>query len=135
MSDLPNKIVCTICSGHKSTLPGLIPAYLRYASSRIDLVHSISDQQKLPFFILSGKYGLINANQSIPYYDHLLLADEVEHLAEIVKVQLKGGNWKSIDFYVKTNDPAWKPYVEVITKAANDTGITLNKLEISSAIS
>lgn len=80
--------LCTYCSYSKSLDPELIPAIKRYQSDRIERVHAAASSLKLPFFILSGKFGLLQPQQCIPYYDHLLTADEVPALAELVLRQI-----------------------------------------------
>lgn len=71
-------IFCTYCSAEKEIAEGLLPAIRRYRSQRIERIHALSQAAGCGFFILSGEYGLLAPDNRIPYYDHLLVADEVE---------------------------------------------------------
>ena len=77
------RVVCTYCSNTKDKLDGLPPAYQRYTSARIRNVDSIAQKAELHFCILSGEYGLLDRNQPIPWYDHLLVEAEVPQLVAL----------------------------------------------------
>jgi tetratricopeptide (TPR) repeat protein len=57
-------------------------------SERIERVHAAASSLKLPFLILSGRFGLIQPEQRIPAYDHLLKSQEVPALIELVLGQV-----------------------------------------------
>jgi hypothetical protein len=78
---------CTYCSKAKTDDPGEVAAIRRYKSSRIQRVHEAADSLRLPFYILSGRFGLVSPRRPIPNYDHLLKSDEVARLAELVASQ------------------------------------------------
>lgn len=80
--------LCTYCSYSKRRDPELIPAIRRYKSERIERVHTAASSLKLPFLILSGKFGLIQPEKCIPFYDHLLKPEEVPALTELVLGQI-----------------------------------------------
>lgn len=103
-----------------------MPARDRYLSERITNVGKIALEANLEFLILSGEYGLINADQGIPYYDHLLKMDEVDALSDIVKKQIFELATEEIIFYAKPNADTWVPYYSVIENATNATGVSLN---------
>lgn len=105
-----------------------MPAKFRYLSSRISRVGDIAKSDGCPFYILSGEYGLISADKPIPYYDHLLVQDEVGELSSLVINQLGQCGCGDIDFYIKTDDPNWKLYREVLRKSTNSSGIKLNEI-------
>ena len=71
------RYLCTICSKKKRLEAELMPARLRYLSSRISLLIEQSQISGIPLLILSGRYGLLSPDEQIPWYDHLLLEDEV----------------------------------------------------------
>lgn len=73
--------LCTYCSKRKSHESGEIPAIRRYKSERIERVYQAARTLTLPFFILSGRFGLVRPEECIPDYDHLLKPDEVPALA------------------------------------------------------
>ncbi len=120
------KVIVTICSKNKDNTVGHIPAYLRYKSTRIKQVTKIANEECLPFFILSGKYGLIKYNEPIPFYDYLLLDKEVARISKIVSTQIIDNNISSIDFYAKPKLNDWVTYYEVLGKAAKLSNINLN---------
>ena len=75
------KIHATYCSAEKSRTPGEIPAIVRYTSRRIQWVNKRAQKHGEAFFIVSGKYGLIKAEEEIAYYDFLLTSDALnEHV-------------------------------------------------------
>lgn len=82
------KIICTICSKHKDENKNLLPARSRYTSTRIKAIGEIAEKLKLPYFILSGKYGLISADEKIPNYDYYLEKSAIDSLSRTVEKQL-----------------------------------------------
>lgn len=118
---------CTICSKEKSEKPGLMPAINRYDSIRIKSVGYQAQEKGQEFLILSGKYGLIDARQPIPWYDHLLVAEEVEKMVAIVTQQLRDLKVQSLTFYTadEKSEPSWRPYCEVIRQSTSATGVRL----------
>lgn len=84
------------------------------------------------FVILSGKYGLVEPEQPIAYYDHLLLSEEVEAHAKRVATQLKQLNATKLVFYsVPLNtDSNLEAYVNCIRIAAKSVGVTFELIEV-----
>ena len=95
-------VFCTYCSKSKSSDPGTIPAICRYNSERIRRVYAAACSLNLRFFILSGKFGLIEPQHCIPDYDHLLRSDEVSAFADRVIRQI---NEHGIDGFVYFTKP------------------------------
>lgn len=135
------KILCTYCSASKDPDKGLIPAFKRYISPRIIFVQEVAEKQDIHFCILSGKFGLVDWNQPLPWYDHLLLREEVPGLVEIVKNQLTSKNIHEVNYY--TRDPKFDinllPYINTIEKASQTIGVemqifTLDEPRISATI-
>jgi len=62
-------VVITICCREKDNRPEPLAAVERYRSERIQSLHRLSRQAGLPFLILSGRFGLIEPDAPIPYYD------------------------------------------------------------------
>ena len=81
--------------------------------------------EKLPFYILSGKYGLIPGNQKIPYYDYYLKESAIDMLVKTVIQQIKKEEISEIDFYAE-DKISWIPYINVIKKAVRQANIKLN---------
>lgn len=92
-------IFCTYCSAEKDASDVPLPAIRRYRSDRIARIYSAALAAGCGFFILSGKFGLVAANSPIPYYDHLLVASEVEVKAFRVAEQIKQHGITQIIFF------------------------------------
>jgi hypothetical protein len=123
-------IVCTICCREKDRSEGVLPAIRRYKSKRIDTVAGLARDAGRPLAILSGKYGLIDADEPIPYYDKLMGEGD---LGEIIA--------KNIAFLEKNNvgkviflcpdpaiDPHVQPYLRSIQAAARGTRCKLETI-------
>lgn len=120
------KVYCTICSKDKRTDEGLLPAKERYISDRIKKVGALSENDKVPFFILSGEFGLLKSDKQIPYYDHLLISEEVATLTERATKQLSELKIDEVVFFAKPKKKNWIPYYDVLECATNALGIRLN---------
>ena len=123
----------TYCSANKKHSTSPIPAIELYKSQRIAIVYSLAEVENSRFVTLSGKYGLVDAQQEIEEYDHLLSASEVEHHSDIVASQIKEKNISEIIFFMNSikNDHKLKPYLECIMKACDKTGINIEIKEKS----
>lgn len=110
------EVVCTICSSRKNPKPGLMPAHKRYLGEHIRLTESVAGFR--PFYILSGKFGLISAKRRILNYDHSLMQEEVEDMVERVRRQIANERIKVL-FYYQLSDPEWELYTAVLSKAVH----------------
>ena len=121
-------VTCTYCSASKDPGKGMIPAFKRYISQRIILVHEIAEKAGDHFFILSGEFGFVEWDQLLPYYDHLLTKAEVPKLAQLVQTQLSQKQIESVNYYTKplTTDPNLSPYLNTIQSACDFSQINLN---------
>ncbi len=121
------KAVCTYCAGNKHRGAELLPAVRRYRSDRIGDLHKLARRQGTAFFILSGRFGLITAEQPIPWYDHLLSADEVRGLVPGVAAVLAEAGVTAISFHTADAAvaPQVAPYGEVIRQACLLSGLEL----------
>jgi hypothetical protein len=126
------KILATYCSAQKDEQSGSLPAYQRYQSDRIKMVMARAEKQDFPFMILSGMFGLIEFDQPLPYYDHLLKPFEVEQHANFVAIQIKEFNVTEIEFYSRSleEDPNLQAYHNCILTAGRMTGIQVSILII-----
>lgn len=122
-----NVAVCTYCSAHKSDLPEHMPAIERYQSERIFSINRLASWLNVPFFILSGKFGLISAQEKIPWYDHLLSMEEVHDHVQLVTEQLKELEISDLIFVGESveNDPNLAAYYQCIQSACKEVGIGL----------
>jgi len=118
---------CTYCSADKRDDPGNLPAIERYLDRRIHDVAAQAEAAGALFLILSGEYGLLRPDDPIPWYDHLLMPDEVEDLALPVMGQLRALGVTELFYY--SVDPAVEPmvgpYGNVITMACARAGIAV----------
>ena len=122
------KAYCTYCSRQKSDDEGKIPALQRYRSQRIAQVNLRATIDGYPFYILSGSYGFIPATYPLPYYDHLLLPEEVDRMVERAARQMQDAGLETLNYY--SNDPEYDPnllpYQTVIVKTCQIVGVKLD---------
>lgn len=111
------KAIITVCSKRKDTSPGMLPAHKRYQGAHVERVRKIAEEQEIPFFILSGKHGLIPANKPVEYYDYRLDDQGVKTLIRLVKKQIGAFGITSIDFYTE-GKLSWAPYRDALALAA-----------------
>jgi len=115
------KAFCTYCSKSKSHESGEIPAIRRYRSSRIKKVHEAALAVNLPFYVLSGRYGLVVPQRNIPDYDHLLREEEVSDLAQLVAKQISECQIDGFVFFIEpvANDPNVQRYLDAMKEACS----------------
>lgn len=78
-----NRCLVISCSKAKSKSHYLIPAIERYDGPLFRVLKkylAASKDNKLSIFILSAKYGLISANDKIPFYDCFISSEQVNKL-------------------------------------------------------
>lgn len=124
------KLVITYCSRPKVKDPGGLPAIERYDSQRI---RDIAELEGGFFLILSGEFALLEAEEYIPWYDHLLTQDEVQEMAVTVADQLLEYEPYEVEYHTADPEtyPEVAPYLEVMEKACRFAGVpmTVVKLE------
>lgn len=82
--------------------------------------------------MLSGKFGVLDSEEQIPWYDHALDSGEVESLAHKVAGQLADRAVTSLVFYARpSSTPGWSPYFAVLEAACRETGVRLRVVELS----
>lgn len=96
------EIFCTYCSWPKLKTKKDLPAIKRYKSRRIKSVSESAKVLRLPFYILSGEFGLIPEEKPIPYYDHLLILNEIVQLSKTVRSQIEENNINKIIFFINS---------------------------------
>jgi tetratricopeptide (TPR) repeat protein len=128
------RIHCTYCSASKNKSAGLLPAIERYTSPRIARVGGLARQEGVPFWILSGEYGLIPQSYPIRWYDHRLVEAEVLALARRVVEQLKEGGISQVVYFepLAADGAGAKPYREVMETACVPASVTLEVRMIGS---
>ncbi len=125
----------TYCSKEKETYEHPLPAINRYRSDRIRRIYSAAESAGTGFFILSGEYGLLKPNDPIPYYDHLLVGDEVEAHSVKVAEQIKQHGITQIIFFTLpvAADEKLVAYHACLRLACQTAAINLSFVEIDFA--
>ncbi len=128
-------IFCTYCSAEKDQTESLLPAIERYRSDRIRRIYSSALACGQGFFILSGEYGLLKPNDPIPYYDHLLVLDEVESHSLKVAGHIKQHDITQIIFFTLSlaADEKLAAYHASLRMACQKASVSLNFVEIDLA--
>lgn len=121
------KIVCTYCSAKKKKDGGHLPAVQRYQSDRIARLAQEAEQRGLEFMILSGQFGLIAADEPLPWYDHLLQPEEVDTLAGKVAATLRLLQAREVEYHTVAPEstPPVRPYQAVMLAACARAGACL----------
>lgn len=122
-----NITYCTYCSRGKSKQEGTLPAIERYQSQRIRWVYQKALADNCSFSILSGKYGLIPPDFPLPWYDHLLVAEEVNRMVTLVIDQLSKIRPGEIRFFSNPTeyDSNLFAYLTVMEQSCQHYGIRL----------
>ena len=125
-------VLCTYCSSDKDDTAESMPAIQRYRSRRIKAVYTAAATLGLDMMILSGKYGLLNADDPLPWYDHLLEAAEIPEHTVLIAEQLREGRIEQMIFFTRslTSDPNAAPYQECLRQAASRAGVAVIIVEI-----
>ena len=123
-------IVCTICCRKKDRSDKLLPAIKRYKSKRIDAVAGLAREASLPLAILSGKYGLIDKDTPIPYYDKLMGEGDLGEIIAANIAFLEKNEVRKVIFLCPDPaiDPHVQPYLRSIQAAARGTGCILKTI-------
>ena len=122
------KIHATYCSAEKSSAPGEIPAIERYTSRRIQWVNKRAQRHGEAFFIISGKHGLIKADEEIAYYDYLLTSDALNEHVQLLSRQLSKLGIQQVTFFTRPVriDPNISPYLKSIEEACRLSQVSVN---------
>ena len=120
-------LLLTICSADKDPSPEPLPAWKRYRSTRISELYRRSHREGLPLYILSGKLGLVAAEDMIPFYDHRLTMGEVAGLGATLAQRLQDLQASEVTFVARSREtPGWSPYWDVVERACETvTGVRL----------
>lgn len=117
---------CTPCSKRKRRAAGTLPARERYLSRRIRHVLEQGRRHTRPVVILSGRYGLLEPNETIPWYDQPLTAESIDAITEVVARQLAAKGVTSLVLYaLPRSTPGWAPYYSALERACVARNIAL----------
>jgi len=125
-------LIATYCARNKTINDGLEPAHKRYISERIDMTREAAKEPTCLFAILSGSFGLIDGDELIPHYDHLLQEDEIQSMvlkvtSTLIKWEVTHITWYSLPDEL---DPYVWRYRKVITNSAKQAGCHLKTVDI-----
>lgn len=128
-------IFSTYCSAEKETVEHALPAVERYRSERIRRIYFAALICGAGFFILSGEFGLLTPTEPIPYYDHLLIGDEIEAHSFKVAEQIKQNGITQIIFFTLpvAADETLAAYHDSLRLACQSAAINLSIVEIDFA--
>ena len=128
-------VFCTYCSAEKETTAEPLAAIHRYRSERINRIYAVAHDAGCSFYILSGEYGLLDPNELIPYYDHLLVDEEVEAHAFKLTEQIEKYSITQIVFFTLpvSRDGKLAPYHAALRLACTMTSTRLSFVEIDFA--
>ncbi|MCP4572869.1 MAG: hypothetical protein GY838_11000 [bacterium] len=118
-------LLVTYCAADKDPAPGDLPAIRRYRSTRIEAVAALAGRRQAAFRILSGEFGLLAPEDSIPWYDHLLVAGEIDRLAGRVAAQIADLEPSRVVFFTRSAvaDPCAGPYRTCCETACSRAGV------------
>lgn len=123
----PVEFLCTICCAEKRPDEEALPARERYLSPRIAQIVAESEESNRPLLILSGRFGLIGAQEQIPCYDEPLEAEKVSVIEPLVVRQLREHKAKRLLFVARPRTtPGWGPYFDLIEGACKTAGVSLS---------
>jgi len=114
-----NEFILTTCSAQKDPAAGLLRADERYSSARVQWVRVAARERGLPLLFLSGVFGIVQASEPLPVYDHALQPGEVEELTERAIHSLRELGVRRLHLYLRERStPGWAPYYAVLDAAA-----------------
>jgi hypothetical protein len=110
---------CSYCSAQKNKSTSPLPAIDLYKSERIAKIYNASIKEKATFVILSGLYGIISPDEQIKFYDHLLLAEEVDTHVALIASQIRSMGIHEMIFFMNSieRDNNLRPYLDCMEKA------------------
>lgn len=88
---MQQRLLVLSCSQKKNTTPGTIPAIERYDGPAFRVLRRYRRENGLSrfpaTFVISAKFGLIGANEKIPYYDQKLSIERMRELRPFIQNQ------------------------------------------------
>ena len=119
-------ILLTTCTAAKRTDATPLPAVERYLDPRMDHAVDEAVRHGLRLMIFSGVFGLLDASDPIPWYDHALAADEVDAAAEVLAECLVQEGISAVSALLEgRSGPGWAPYHDALAQACVAAGVAL----------
>lgn len=127
------RIVCSYCSAAKRDDEGPLPALERYRSERLRDLARQAGGGGAPLFILSGRFGLLAPDEPIPWYDHLLSADEAPAMAHRVARRLRELGVTEVEYHTAAAAAVApvRPYLATMRAACAEAGAALTIVELA----
>ena len=107
------RLLILACSNGKRHDPGKLPAVERYTGVAYKVLHGVDRRNWPDIVILSAKYGLIDANTPIEYYDRRFTRDTAHAMASAVG--------KALDRRLNVVD-----YAQILVHAGKDYWLALS---------
>lgn len=108
-------ILVTACGNKKEEKP--MPAGKLYKSTRIRHLYRKSKELGIPFFILSAKYGLIEADTVISPYNEIMTDDNCKKFEDLIEEVIN--KYDTILYYKGGARKEYYKCLEKITKKLN----------------
>lgn len=126
------EVYCTVCSRDKVKTYIPLNAVELYLGPHVKNIHGLSQGDGVGFRILSGKFGLLRAEDAIAWYDYLLTEDAVDELREKISNQISSQGISEMTFFAENREehPNWNPYYDAIVRACEGAGIELRLKEL-----
>ena len=122
-------IFLTTCTADKRSDAAPLPAVQRYRDPRIDHAVARAAEGGLRLMIFSGVYGLLDASDPIPWYDHALQSTEVEAAARALSERFVQDEIDTITALLEVRTaPGWAPYHEALSRACGVTDVSMTVL-------
>ena len=116
----------TTCCAQKRKDERLLPAKIRYQSPRVQTVVAESERTNTPLLIFSGEFGILDADEPIPWYDKALTEEDIEAMVSRVISQMQERPVTEVTLFARPKDtPGWMPYYAVIEQACEGLGIPI----------
>ncbi len=106
-------VLITACGNKKENRP--MEAGKIYKSPRIRYLYRKSKELNVPFFILSGGYGLIEGNEVIEPYNAVMTKDKCKGFKEEIKKKLK-----NFDIVIYYRGGARREYLDCILEVISE---------------
>lgn len=126
------RILCSYCSAAKRRDEAPLPAIERYRSERLRALWDTGRAAGTPLRILSGEFGLLTAEEPIPWYDHLLEGGEVAAMATRVATALRAAGVTAVEYHTASPEtaPDIAPYLAVMRAACEEAAVELVVVEL-----
>ena len=103
---------------------GLVPSFLVAGGLTLALIARGAVDLVAPLWILSGRFGLISADTSIPWYDEALSMDRVEEVARGIEATVAGLGLTEARLILRPADCCATGSATTATRHTRDTSVS-----------